>query len=273
LPSRCASVVFRTTCLGVRRRCRRCRRCPPPPFRATLNTPLPPKKPPTPLPPEKQKQDFGKTKLYIPPQGGLEVLTKEQIDALKQQAQAHRRAAQLSAQRARQLDAELRLLESRPTVEQLEERCAQLEAQRAELEQRAAPLRAAGAELVTPAQRAAAEASLSRCLREWRRRKGVFNAVWDAVSEGIEGKQADLFEEMGVETDEAAGVSMQEVASLLPAGSGGAGGGAAAAGGRKVVVVGFGSAAGAPPQAQQQGAAGGAAKAAAAPAAKKARAS
>ena len=62
---------------------------------------------------------------------------------------------------------------------------------------------------LTPAQKAAAEQSLGRCLGEWRRRRGIFRAVWDAVSEGMEGKQADLYEEIGVETDEAAGVSLQ----------------------------------------------------------------
>lgn len=190
-------------------------------------------------------------------------MPKEQVDALKQHTAEHRRAAAASAQRARQLEAELRALESRPTLEQLDKRAEDLEKQRRELEERAAPLRAGGAELVTPAERAAAEASLARCLAEWKRRRGVFRAVWDAVSEGIEGKQADLFEEIGVETDEAAGVSMQEVGSLLPSGGGGGGG----AGGR--AVVGFGGAGAAAP-AQQQ--AGGGGKAAAAPAAKKARA-
>ena len=120
-----------------------------------------------------------------------------------------------------------------------------------ELEARAAPLRAGGAALVTPAQSAAAEASLRRCLAEWKRRRGVFRAVWDAVSEGMEGKQADLFEEMGVETDQAAGVSSQEVASLLPTGvgGGGVGGGGGGGGGARAAL---GSAKAAAPQQQQQ---------------------
>jgi hypothetical protein len=36
----------------------------------------------------------------------------------------------------------------------------------------------------------------------------------DTISEGIEGKQADLFEEIGVDTDEAAGMTFQQVELL-----------------------------------------------------------
>jgi hypothetical protein len=38
----------------------------------------------------------------------------------------------------------------------------------------------------------------------------------DTISEGIEGKQADLFEEIGVDTDEASGCpTYQQLADLL----------------------------------------------------------
>lgn len=49
----------------------------------------------------------------------------------------------------------------------------------------------------------------------------------DTIAEGIEGKQADLFEEIGVDTDEAAGITYQQMEQLL---SGGRKAGAAAAG-------------------------------------------
>lgn len=40
----------------------------------------------------------------------------------------------------------------------------------------------------------------------------------DTISEGIEGKQADLFEEIGVDTDEAAGVTYALFEKLIPIG-------------------------------------------------------
>jgi hypothetical protein len=42
----------------------------------------------------------------------------------------------------------------------------------------------------------------------------------DTISEGIDGKQSDLFEEMGVDSDEVAGVSLAELTALLPANKG-----------------------------------------------------
>lgn len=40
----------------------------------------------------------------------------------------------------------------------------------------------------------------------------------DTISEGIDGKQADLFEEIGVDTDEAAGVNYSLFEKLIPPG-------------------------------------------------------
>lgn len=40
----------------------------------------------------------------------------------------------------------------------------------------------------------------------------------DTISEGLEGKQSDLFEEIGIDTDEAAGISYKELEVLLPKG-------------------------------------------------------
>jgi len=37
----------------------------------------------------------------------------------------------------------------------------------------------------------------------------------DTISEGLEGKQADLFEEIGVDTDEAAGLTYSQLEQLL----------------------------------------------------------
>lgn len=46
----------------------------------------------------------------------------------------------------------------------------------------------------------------------------------DCIAEGLDGQQSDLFEEIGVHTDEAAGVSIKDLEGLMP-GKGGGGGG------------------------------------------------
>ncbi len=53
-------------------------------------------------------------------------------------------------------------------------------------------------------------------VEHWRKRRGIFRTIWDTVSESMDGKQADLFEEMGVDTDEAAGIALKDMEQLLP---------------------------------------------------------
>jgi 26S proteasome regulatory subunit, ATPase 3, interacting protein len=72
-----------------------------------------------------------------------------------------------------------------------------------------------GAKLVSAEERRAAELALRSTLDVWRKRRSVFRGIWDTISEGLEGKQSDLFEEMGVDTDEAAGLTYAQVEALL----------------------------------------------------------
>ena len=93
-----------------------------------------------------------------------------------------------------------------------------------ELEGKLAALRAEGAPPPVSAEdMAAAAKKLSTNLAAWSSKKAVFKEVWDAVSENMDTKNPkDLFEEIGVETDEGAGVSLAELRSLLPTSKGGA---------------------------------------------------
>ena len=47
------------------------------------------------------------------------------------------------------------------------------------------------------------------------RRRRMYLNIWDAVSENMEGRQSDLFEEIGVETDEAVGEVLSTYQKLL----------------------------------------------------------
>lgn len=60
------------------------------------------------------------------------------------------------------------------------------------------------------------EKQLAGYLEFWRKRRSMFKAVWSAISEGLDGKQSDLFEEIGIETDEAVGADMGMAEQLMP---------------------------------------------------------
>lgn len=74
--------------------------------------------------------------------------------------------------------------------------------------------------------------SLARYLEAWRKRKALFRETWGAISEGLEGKQADLFEQIGVDSDEAVGADVKALGALLQ-GASAATAAAAAAGNKK----------------------------------------
>lgn len=70
----------------------------------------------------------------------------------------------------------------------------------------------------------------------YRKRRSVFRSIWGTISEGLDGKEADLFEEMGVEGDAAAGYDAARIERFLLASGGGRGGGVQGGGGKRLKV-------------------------------------
>ncbi|KIZ06400.1 hypothetical protein MNEG_1546 [Monoraphidium neglectum] len=160
-------------------------------------------------------KEFGKTKIYLPPQDGLEVLSKEELDAKKAELKALQAELAEEQKGLRETEEELRGWETSLTAEQLRKQVEELKAKAAAQATKLEGL-SSGATLVTADERAAVEKAFVAAMDAWRKRRGIFRGIWDTISEGLEGKQADLFEEIGVDTDEAAGVSFGEISQLLP---------------------------------------------------------
>jgi len=47
----------------------------------------------------------------------------------------------------------------------------------------------------------------------------MFRAVWDPITENMDKKESALMEEVGIENDDAAGVSLADMARLAPGGN------------------------------------------------------
>ena len=71
---------------------------------------------------------------------------------------------------------------------------------------------------MTAEERQRVESKCARMVDHWRRRKSIFKAVWDPITENIEGKLSTLEDEIGVETDQSVGVDLGEFAALVPSG-------------------------------------------------------
>ncbi|KAG1659391.1 hypothetical protein FOA52_004391 [Chlamydomonas sp. UWO 241] len=168
-------------------------------------------------------KDFGKTKIFIPVQSDLPVLSKEEMDSKR----AALKALQLEMGEERSglkaLESELSSWQSALTEAQLEVAVEKLGGELQEKQGRLERLKS-GATLVSQKDRDGAVKKLSEAAEAWRKRKAAFRSIWDGISEGLDGKEADLFEEMGVEKDEEVGADLKAVQAML-APSGGGGGG------------------------------------------------
>ena len=100
------------------------------------------------------------------------------------------------------------------TLEELQSKFTELQQLADSLDKRLALCR--NGPQVSAADVAAADKALAAMVDAWQRRRRMFLNVWEAVSENIDGKQADLFEDIGIDTDEAVGEVLATYQKLLP---------------------------------------------------------
>lgn len=160
-------------------------------------------------------KDFGKVKIYFANQSNLALLSKEELDQKNIQLQQLQASLQEEAQAMKGFEEELQDLQAVLTAEQVE---TETDACRGELRKLETKLEhlSKGAILVTAEERATVEKALSDALQQWKRNRGIFKSIWNSMAENIEGKEADLMEDMGVDTDEAAGLTYQDLEALIP---------------------------------------------------------
>ena len=64
--------------------------------------------------------------------------------------------------------------------------------------------------VITAEERQSTLEQRRRALLEWRKRRRMTRAVLDAILEGWPKSKAELYEEVGIDTDESVGVTMPE---------------------------------------------------------------
>lgn len=103
-------------------------------------------------------------------------------------------------------------------MDQLRTKFEELQKQSEALSKKLAGHRAGVGPKISTADVAAAEGRLRALLDAWDRRRRMFYNLWADMSENIEGKQADVFEDIGVETDEGVGEAAATYRKLLASG-------------------------------------------------------
>lgn len=160
-------------------------------------------------------KEFGKTKIYMPIQDDAAQLGKEEMDAKIQRAAELTEKVKEEGEVIRDLKKALKDAQSCLTVEELESAVTEL---RQQAERQAEKLKTlqSGSVLIPVPERAAAEKEFAAGMAEWQKRRRIFRDIWNTMSENMEGKEKDLFEEMGIDTDETCGVDYKSLEHLLP---------------------------------------------------------
>ncbi|EFC50517.1 predicted protein, partial [Naegleria gruberi] len=153
----------------------------------------------------------GKTKIWWINQEGLEVLSKEELKEIdveikelqEELAQVRSEVTQLTNEKAKLLKA--------PKTEDLP---AQIAKERADLEkkkEKLESLQSGSVKLCTMDEKKEALKSMDRYLKEWRLRKRLTKEIIDKISESTEKKPAEIIDDLGIDTDEIVGVSIDQV--------------------------------------------------------------
>jgi 26S proteasome regulatory subunit (ATPase 3-interacting protein) len=158
-----------------------------------------------------KSKTYGKAVVYWPDQAGYGTAAPEEMDALNARLNELSAAATEVGARKRALEAQLAAAASALSDEALAAAVTEQQAATAALAERLAKLKAASgaAPLVTAAQKAALAATLERFKRAWAARRAMVTEVVDSMAEGMERKPAAVMADIGVESDELAGVSIK----------------------------------------------------------------
>ncbi|KAJ3152368.1 hypothetical protein HDU86_005897 [Geranomyces michiganensis] len=109
------------------------------------------------------------------------------------------------------LSLELSTLNNSLTDDQIQEKLLALNAENERMEERLATLRSGDAPpQLSDKEIKAADLKLEKMRKEWRTRKRLFSDMWGTVTENVPGSIEEFRESVGIETDESAGVNIND---------------------------------------------------------------
>lgn len=151
---------------------------------------------------------YGKSLVYVASQDDLECPSHEELQTMDKDIEEKKELIAQLKDENKQLSTKLSKLLESPTSAELNEKIKSVEESNKESLQRLEKLRAGNIK-IDPTVREKIEKGLESYKREWRARKKLFKDIFNTITEHYPGNTKDLMEELGVETDEAAGQQLQ----------------------------------------------------------------
>uniref|UniRef100_A0A2P2I6L5 Homologous-pairing protein 2 homolog n=1 Tax=Hirondellea gigas TaxID=1518452 RepID=A0A2P2I6L5_9CRUS len=150
---------------------------------------------------------YGKQKVYVTEQSHFQSVDEGQLKELEKKVSALSEDVKSKQQGVQQAEAALKTLLSTQTTEEAQQQANKFEEENTTLSGRLQELQQ-NQTLVSAEERTRVSEQRTKALAEWRKRRRLARDVLDAILEGYPNSKSQLYEEIGIETDEELGVKM-----------------------------------------------------------------
>ncbi|XP_022595286.1 homologous-pairing protein 2 homolog [Seriola dumerili] len=148
-----------------------------------------------------KEKTYGKQKIYFADQAQFKDVNDADLKAMDCQISELIAEAQSLTQSCRQLDAELKELNSSLTTEEMMSEIRELKAECSEYRARLEKIKSA-TNHVTPEEKEKVYKERTVYVKEWKKRKRLASDMINAILEGYPKSKKEFLDEVGVETDE-----------------------------------------------------------------------
>ncbi|MCO5554474.1 hypothetical protein L7F22_008003 [Adiantum nelumboides] len=160
-------------------------------------------------------KEYGKQKIYLARQDQFEIPNPQELQELKENNEKLRKELASEKMALSSLEAELRMLESNLTLEQIRGKEQKLKLDIKNAESKLGTLKQ-GVILVSAEEREKVQGDFVTKMSDWRKRKKMFKELWDLITESLPRDLKEFKEELGIEYDDDVQVNLQDYANLAP---------------------------------------------------------
>ncbi|KAJ1883088.1 PSMC3 interacting protein [Coemansia sp. RSA 1722] len=157
------------------------------------------------------RKNNNKQQIFYPLQAEIEVPNVEEAEEEEETIKEMESRLTKLKDENKALSSKLHSLTNALTDDQMRERIAKLTLEVNENDQRLKQLRAG--EVISPQEKKKIDTEHAAMIKHWATRKRIFKNVSDTIAEGYPKKIKDLFDEIGIETDEDAGADTSILAA------------------------------------------------------------
>ncbi|URE48379.1 Tat binding protein 1(TBP-1)-interacting protein (TBPIP) [Musa troglodytarum] len=159
-------------------------------------------------------KEYGKQKIYLARQDHFKIPNNQELDQMKKDNSKLQDELGAQKKAISEVEAEIRVLHSNMTLEEIQDKEAKLIGEVEEMEEKLSTLRS-GVVLVKAEDKKVIEETYAEKINQWRKRKRIFKELWDAITENSPKDLKEFKEELGLEYDEDVGVSLQSCSELI----------------------------------------------------------